>query len=86
MTGSSSSSQSSADGLPCRCVSCTKRNSRLERVAIGRDRARARVQLLDEAVAEERLQGRGDQGHDCASWAVSSRPAAQARSSGAADR
>jgi hypothetical protein len=39
-----------------------------------------------QAVAEERLQGRGDRGHDATSRATSSRPAACANSSGAAER
>ncbi len=57
-----------------------------QRVAVGDDRARAGVQLTGQAVAEERLQGRCDGCHRVTSRAVSSRPAASANSSGAADR
>jgi hypothetical protein len=78
----------SVAGLVARPQSLTlaEVQARPQRVAVGGDRARARLQLLGQTVAEERLQGRSDHGHDCASWAASSRPAAQARSSGAADR
>ena len=56
------------------------------RVAVGGDRARAGVQLLGQAVGEERLQRGGNRCHDRASWAASSIPAAWASSSGAAER
>ena len=57
-----------------------------ERVAVGRDRSRAGLQLPGEAVGEERLQGRRDRGHDRTAWASLSRRAACASRSGAADR
>ena len=57
-----------------------------KRVAVGRDRARADVALLEQTLGEERLEGRGDQGHDAVSQYASRIPAACASSSGAADR
>ena len=59
----------------------------LERVAVGRDGARADLPLLGEPVGEERLQCWGDGAHRVlACLAVSRRRAARANSSGAADR
>ena len=57
-----------------------------ERVAVGRDRPRAGLQLPGETVGEERLQGRRDRGHDRTAWASLSSRAACASRSGAADR
>ena len=77
--------QSSLAGcLPVRCW--VKQQQQSERVAVGRDRSRAGLQLPGEAVGEERLQGRRDRGHDRTAWASLSRRAACASRSGAADR
>jgi hypothetical protein len=58
----------------------------LDRVAVGGDRVRAGVALLDEPLGEERLDGRSERAHDRVSCAVSSRWPAIAISSGAADK
>jgi len=57
-------------------------------VAVGRDRVRAGLALLGESVGEERLESRADQTHGVTTSVTngSSRFAAAARSSGAADR
>ena len=57
-----------------------------QRVAVGGDRARAGLQLPGEAVTEERLDRGGDQRHRVTVRVSSSRRAACASSSGAADR
>jgi len=45
----------------------------LDRVAVGGDRVRAGVALLEEPLGEERLHGRRERAHDCGSCAASSR-------------
>src|SRR6266436_1979515 len=57
-----------------------------QRVAVGRNGVRAGVLLPGEPVGEERLQGRGERGHGITAGRGSSRSAASASSSGAADR
>ena len=55
-------------------------------VAVGRDRARAGLQLPCQTVGKEGLQRRCDERHRRVAWASSTRRAACASSSGAADR
>ena len=72
-------------GLPVRL--CGEDQQQPERVAVGGDGVRAGLALADQPVGEERLQGRRERGHRQRLLAMrSSRSAARASSSGAADR
>ena len=55
-----------------------------EGVAIGGDRVGARLSLVDQAVGEERLEGRSERGHRSSPKVASNRSAASRSSSGAA--
>jgi hypothetical protein len=57
-----------------------------ERVAVGRDRLRARITLGDQPVGEERLQCRRERGHDSAPGSRAMRSPTSCSSSGTASR
>ncbi len=57
-----------------------------EGVAVGGDGVRAGASLFDEPVREERFEGRSQSGHESTPAAVSSRSAANPRSSGVASK
>ena len=78
ISGSSRSSQSSAEGcLPVVVVDVAEQQP--QRVAVGRDRARAGLQLARQPVGEERLQRRRDERHGQTACRVVERAGRRAR-------
>ena len=87
MASASRSAKSSREGgLPVR--DCSEAQQQPDGVAVGGDGVRAGLALLEQPVGEERLQGGGERGHRGSTFPIigSSRSAASASSSGAADR